>query len=173
MSPVAHTALGIFGWRLFADSRNRKTLTLFIIIASLPDIDFALFFLYGKAGPGMHQLYTHNVFFVFITALFFSPLFKTGKERFGFFLVAFSHLGLDFLTIDGAAPFGFRMFYPLWEKHFNLGILPNLWKANLGDVFSIHNVLVVGFEILLFWVPLMLIYKWYNKLNWENIYDNC
>jgi membrane-bound metal-dependent hydrolase YbcI (DUF457 family) len=157
MTTVAHTALGILGWHKFSDSKTLKSLLLFVIIASLPDIDFAFYLVLGKEGLGLHQLYTHNIFFVLLTSLLFWPVLKNHRERLGFMLVGFSHLALDFFTIDGAAPYGFRLFYPIWDQLFNFGILPNVWKANLVEVFSFHNVLVLSFEVAVFWTPLLLI----------------
>lgn len=132
---------------------------MFIIIASLPDIDFGLFFFLGREGFSYHQYYTHNVFFVLVTSLLFWSFLKDKGERWGLLLVGYSHLALDFFTIDGAAPYGFPAFFPLWEHRFNFGVLPNIWKANLAEVFSLHNVYVAGFEILVFWVPMLYIYR--------------
>jgi membrane-bound metal-dependent hydrolase YbcI (DUF457 family) len=159
MSPIAHTALGLFGWQLYAEKKNLRTLLLFTVIASLPDIDFALFLFMGKEGLSLHQVYTHNVTFVFLTALLLWPLLDSKRERLGFLLVAFSHLFLDVLTIDEGAPQGFRFFYPMSEKLYNLSILPNLRKGNLAEVFSLHNLTTVCFEIIVFVLPLMLLYR--------------
>jgi membrane-bound metal-dependent hydrolase YbcI (DUF457 family) len=159
MSPVGHTAVGLLGWQWFSEKKNLKTLAFFIIIANLPDIDFTLFLFLGKKGLEMHQYFTHNVFFVGLTALLLWPWLKKKRERFGIVIAAFSHLLLDFLTIDAKAPFGFRLFYPFSDQLFNFGILPNLWKENLSDVFSLHNVRVICFEIAFFLVPVLLVYK--------------
>jgi len=159
MTTVAHTAIGLFGWQRFSQQKSWKRLLLFVIIASLPDIDFGLYLFMGKQGLALHQYYTHNVFFVFIACLLCWPMLSNGRERAGLMLTGFSHLVIDFFTIDGAAPFGFPLFYPFWDQRFNFGILPNIWKANLAEVFSVHNVMVVGFEVVAFWAPLILIYR--------------
>lgn len=160
MSPVAHTALGALGWQWFAKEKKLTSLGLFILISNLPDIDFIVFFIFnGVEGFSLHQLYTHNIFFVSITALLCWPFLSGRRERLGFLLTAYSHLILDFLTIDGAAPFGFRALYPISDTLFNLGILPNMIKASIAEVFSLRNLLVVGFEVAVFWLPLLLIYR--------------
>ena len=159
MSPVAHSAFGLLGWQKFSETKNLKTLILFILVGNLPDIDFALFLIMGEKGLKMHQFYTHNIFFVFLTALLFCPLFTGKRERRGFLLVAFSHLLLDFVTIDGAAPYGFRLFYPVSLQLFNFGLFPNLWKDNLARVFSLHNLWVLCFETVVFLVPVVLVYR--------------
>lgn len=160
MSPVAHTALGALGWQWFAKEKKITSLGLFILISNLPDIDFIVFFITnGVHGFSLHQLYTHNLFFVSITALLCWPFLSGKKERWGFLLTAYSHLLLDFLTIDGAPPFGFRALYPVSDTLFNFGLFPNMIKANMAEVFSLQNVLVVCFEIAVFWLPLLLIYR--------------
>ena len=159
MSPVTHCAAGLLGWQKFAEKKSLKTLVIFLFIANLPDIDFALFLFMGRKGLEMHQFYTHNVFFVLFTTLLFLPLFKEKKEHIGLLLAAFSHLFLDILTIDGAAPYGFRLFYPFSHRLFNLGIFPNLWKDNLSEVFSFHNLWVIAFETAVFLLPVLLVYR--------------
>ena len=159
MSPVTHSAAGLLGWQMAAEKKNLKTLFLFILLANLPDLDFVFYLLLGEKIVGLHQYFTHNVFFVGLTALAFWPFFKTKKERLVLLLVAFSHLGLDVLTIDGVPPIGFRLFYPCSQQLFNFGIFPNLLKGTWGEVFSWHNLQVVCFETLLSLVPLFLAFR--------------
>ena len=159
MSPVAHSAFGLLGWQTLSGKKNLKTLLLFILIANLPDIDFALYLFLGEKALSLHQYFTHNIFFVAITAAACWPLFKSQKERVGIFLVAFSHLLLDFLTIDIAHPKGFRLFYPFSSQLFNWGVFPNLLKDNWAEVFSFYNLLVISLETALFMMPVFLVYR--------------
>ncbi|MCP4220233.1 MAG: metal-dependent hydrolase [bacterium] len=158
MSPVAHAGLALLGWQKTAGQKNLKTLLMFLFIGNLPDIDFLFFIFIGKRAFALHQYYTHNVFFVLLGALLFFPLLKGTRERLGFCGVAVSHLVLDLLTRDVAAPVGFRLFYPLSEKVFNLGFFPYLTKNNPAEVFSINNVYVLSLELLVFVLPLLLLY---------------
>jgi membrane-bound metal-dependent hydrolase YbcI (DUF457 family) len=155
MTPISHSAIGMLNWQWFSEKKNLKTLAVFVLLANLPDIDFALFLLLGKKGLEMHQYYTHNVFFIGLTALLLWPWFKEKKERIGLLLTAYSHLLLDFLTIDARFPLGFKMFYPLSHQFFNFGIFPNLQKDNLVDLFSLHNLWTVCFETLVFLLPVL------------------
>ncbi len=159
MTTVAHSALGLLGWQLFAEEKSKKTLLLFFLIASMPDIDFALFFFLGRAGLAFHQYYTHNIFFVVVTAVLFWPLLKSTGAKFAFLGVGCSHLVLDFLTIDGSVPFGIPLFYPFSNHRFNFGIMPNIHKGTPTEIFSLHNLWVIGFEIAIFWVPILLAYR--------------
>ena len=156
MSPVAHSAIGLLGWQRFSGKKNLKTLMLFILIANLPDIDFVPYLLLGQKALNFHQYFTHNIFFVVLTAMAAWLFFKTKKERAALLLVALSHLLLDFLTIDGSTPIGFRLFYPFSQQLFNMGIFPNFLKENL---FSLHNFLVVCFETAFFMIPVLLVYR--------------
>jgi hypothetical protein len=159
MSPVTHAAAGLLGWQTAADKKNLKTLAFFILLANLPDLDFVFYLLLGEKVVGLHQYYTHNVFFAGFTALVFWAFFKTKKERLALLLVAFSHLALDFLTIDGVPPIGFRLFFPLSGQLFNFGIFPNLMKGTWAEVYSWHNLQVVCFEAAISLVPLFLVFR--------------
>lgn len=159
MSPVAHSAVGLLGWQKFSEKKNLKTVLIFILIANLPDIDFAFYLFLGEKALHLHQYFTHNVFFVVITAIACWPLFKSKTERFGILLVAFSHLLLDYFTIDLVNPKGFRLFYPFSSQVFNFGIFPNLLKGNWEEVFSFYNLLVISLETAFFAVPVFIIYR--------------
>ena len=159
MSPVAHSAIGLLGWQKFSEKKNLKTLLIFILMANLPDIDFAFYLFLGEKALNLHQYFTHNVFIVVIAAIACWPLFKAKSERIGILLVAVSHLLLDFLTIDRVAPKGFRLFYPFSSQVFNFGIFPNLLKDNWAEVFSFHNLLVISFETAFFLLPVFLVYR--------------
>ena len=159
MSPVAHSAVALLGWQRFSEKKNLKTLLIFILIANLPDIDFAFYLFLGEIALNLHQYFTHNVFFAAITAIACWRLFKSKIERFGILLVAFSHLLLDYFTIDLVDPKGFRLFYPFSPQLFNFGIFPNLLKDNWAGVFSFYNLLVISLETALFAVPVFLVYR--------------
>lgn len=159
MTSVAHTALGLLGWQTFDKEKNNKTLLLFVLIASLPDIDFAFFLFMGRKAFELHQYYTHNLFFVLGTAILFWPFLKNQVSRWGFLVVAGSHLLLDFFTIDTSIPIGIPLFYPFSQQRFNYSILPNIHKASPAAIFSWHNLSVIGFELIFFWGPLLLIYR--------------
>ena len=159
MSPIVHSSVALLGWQKTAENKNLKTLFLFLLISNLPDIDFLFSLIIGKKSLAVHQLYTHNVFFVCFTAFLFFPILKQKKERIGFFLVAFSHLLLDLLCIDMVPPVGFRMFYPLSNQLFNFGIFPSLERDNLASLFALHNLWVLTLEAAIFLVPVLIHYR--------------
>ena len=156
MSPVAHAAIGFLGWGKFASRRNMRTLAVFILVANLPDIDFLFFLIVGKVGHNLHQFYTHNLMFTLLVPFFFFPLLKESREKIALVLVSVSHLFLDILMVDPVSPIGFPVFYPFWDRVFNLGIFPNLLRSNTASIFSAHNAAVIGLEIMTVVVPVLL-----------------
>ncbi|MCP5108731.1 MAG: metal-dependent hydrolase [bacterium] len=159
MTPIGHSGIALLGWQKSTQTKNIKTLLLFLFIANLPDIDFLFFLVIGKKAFSIHQYYTHNVFFVLFTALLFFPFLKEKKERIGFTLIAFSHLLLDLITVDGVAPYGFRLFYPISEKLYHFGFFPNVHKENLSAMFSLHNLWLAALEAAIFLAPMLLFYR--------------
>ncbi|MCP4153596.1 MAG: metal-dependent hydrolase [bacterium] len=172
MSPIAHTCAALLGWQKTAEKKNTRSLIIFILIANLPDIDYLFFMFLGKPAFSMHQFYTHNIFFVCLAVVLLAPFLQTParlvvrglsaaqkRQYTGFFLVGLSHLLLDFLTIDGAAPVGFRLFFPVSGSLFNLGVFPNLIKNNLMEIFSLYNLAVLLLEVAVFIFPLFLVYR--------------
>ena len=76
MSPIVHSSVALLGWQKTAENKNLKTLFLFLLISNLPDLDFLFSLIFGKKTFGLHQLYTHNVFFVCFAVLLFFPILK-------------------------------------------------------------------------------------------------
>lgn len=170
MSPVAHSAAGLLGWQLTAGKKNWKTLAVFVLLANLPDLDHALLFFMGKRGLELHQYFTHNIFFVTLTAIACWPLLNRmggeglgvkGKwrQRIGILMVSYSHLFLDLITIDHMPPIGFRPFYPLSSRFFNFGFFPNLHKGSLAEAVSLNNILVMSLEAVVILLPILWIYR--------------
>ncbi len=159
MSPIVHSSVALLGWQKSAENKNLKTLFLFMLISNLPDIDFLLSLIFGKKTFGLHQYYTHNVFFVCFTVLLFFPILKQKKERIGFSLVAFSHLLLDLIGIDMVPPVGFRLFYPLSNRFFKFEVFPSMKRDNLAALFSLHNLWILALEVAIFLVPVLIYYR--------------
>jgi len=157
MGPVAHSGMGYLGWKLSGRRGNHALGLLFILLALLPDIDFVLAYLLpGTAIP--HQLYTHNIFFVGFTAGLLLLLFASLRSEWRWVMaVGFSHLVLDLLVLDPVPPLGIKLLFPLWGEPLNLGFFPNLWRDSLRQILSLHNLLVVALEALVFGIPLWLL----------------
>jgi hypothetical protein len=165
VSPIAHSAIGLLGWQLTASRKNIKTLILFLFVANLPDIDYLLFLLFRTRRFYIHQYFTHNIFFVVITAALLSLFLKAGKDRLGLILVGVFHLVQDIFVLDRGWPKGIRLFYPLSSKFFNIGFFPNLQRGSLWHMFSLRNISVLALETLVFIVPIIVIF--WKKLGQE------
>lgn len=158
MTPIAHSGLALLGWGAAA-RKKRHTLLLFLIIASLPDIDFLLALFPGKNPFSLHQYYTHNLLFTLITTLCAFPFTHGLREKTGLSLAALSHLLLDLFTRDPAPPFGFRLFFPFSDQLFNISLMPNMNKDALNEIFSWHNAAVAAFELFFFLIPAIWLFR--------------
>lgn len=156
MTPVAHAAVGLAGWKLFSRERDRRALGIFIFVACAVDLDFVLYYAFGRPPVFVHQLYSHNVIVTALIAFAFFPLLKTARERWGLLLTGLSHLVMDVFVIDTLPPIGFRPFFPISNKFYNFGFFPYVGKESWRSVFSVHNALVVGLEALVFAVPALI-----------------
>jgi len=157
MTPIAHAAVGLIAWKYFAGRENLKALLIYIFVACAVDLDFLLFYIFGKPEIFVHQLYSHTVFVSLAAAAIFFPWMKTAKERWGLTLAALSHLILDLFLIDLGPPTGFRLFYPVYNKFFSYGFFPYMIRGSLAEIFSIRNLVAMGCEVLVFVVPAVIL----------------
>jgi membrane-bound metal-dependent hydrolase YbcI (DUF457 family) len=159
MSPVAHTGLGLLGWELVPTPKNWRTAALFILVSNLADVDFLFSLAFGRRPLFIHQYYTHNLFFVLATSWLLAFALPKGRGRAGLVLVGLSHLAADIIVIDSVRPVGIRLFYPLSDKLFNLGLFPYLQRWPFGAVFSAKNMAVLALEAAVFVVPVLFIFR--------------
>ena len=157
MTPVAHAAVGLIGWKYFAGRENPRALVFYAIAACAVDLDFLLYFLFGRPEVFIHQLYTHNVFVSLAVAAAFFPWLKSSKARWGLVLVALSHLVMDLFVIDTVPPSGFRPFFPVYNRFFGYGFFPYLVRDGLGAIFSFRNFVALACEVAVFVLPAVLI----------------
>lgn len=151
-------------------------LGVYIFLANAPDLDFIPGALMGTPNLYHHGI-SHSVGFGFLFALIAGLLIhlKSGKrfwrEFFFMFSLYGSHLILDLLSMDGRPPFGIPILWPFSDRYFMIPVLPPvkhsvLDDATLGqflaDVFSKHNLYVIGLEMMLT-VPFTLLLFWRSK----------
>lgn len=81
-----------------------------------------------------------------------------GREFVFMFIIFSSHLVLDLLSVDGRPPLGIPIFWPLSDQYYMIPLLPPVMHSVLdhatitqflADVFSLHNLYVIGLEMLL------------------------
>jgi inner membrane protein len=123
--PVGHALAGValrqVSPGIFFRNKWRELLFL-IFIANLPDIDFLPGLLLGRPNLYHHGLF-HSLGAALATAVIGSSLFSLKKPHFRMravviFLLFYSHLLLDFFTLDFVAPFGLPLFWPFSGRYF-------------------------------------------------------
>ncbi len=164
MTPIAHTIVGVWLGDVITDKLTLKDIFVFALISSLPDID--MIFQIMLPQKTIHQIYTHNIFFVALTTFMVYLIYKNKKmAKFAIFAL-FSHLILDIFVEDFKAPYGVPLFFPLTDFTFTFPIFPTFYKASLKDVFSLKNLKPIIVELLIF-SPFLyfVIYDWKNRKN--------
>jgi len=161
-SPVGHS---LFGYGIYSAVNNQfswKEVFIYIILANLADFDYLFGFLVGEPNKYHHQ-FMHSILISVVTAGIFAVIFcikkreKISKIFVLFFLVYFSHVLIDFFTLDTSFPFGEQLFWPFSDGYYisSFSIFADVQKANtsvdfFSSLFSTHNLLMVLSEIGIF-----------------------
>jgi membrane-bound metal-dependent hydrolase YbcI (DUF457 family) len=166
-SPVGHCVIGLalglarllpgkFDWRDLARQvwGQRGWFLLCLVLAGAPDIDF----LFGISRGNLnfyHQTGTHTLVWIALVSLSVWLLVwsrRHGRSAWGFcFILALtgSHLLADIFCVDKAPPHGIMLGWPL-SKHYWLSpvpLFPAVAKRNWSDLWSWHNLGVIGVEL--------------------------
>ncbi len=162
-SPIGHSLAGCAIYAGTNDSNiiNWKTLFLYILVANLPDFDFIPGFLLGTPNS-FHRGVSHSLGFalIFGTALgLFVARNTTTKRFFKKILILsglyFSHIFLDFFSVDTSIPIGEKVFWPISNEYFSapfqffLDIKRSI-SSNyefIATLFSFHNFLAILIEV--------------------------
>jgi membrane-bound metal-dependent hydrolase YbcI (DUF457 family) len=154
-TPVAHSlaGAGIFLATGTRSPRRDGWLFVFSVIAAcVPDIDFGISFL---AGQNYHHYFTHSVGFnmIFAAASYGAArLWRRERPLRDAAILSsayLSHLLLDMLSKDTAAPFGIELFWPLSSDFYISPVLvfDDIWRGTLAKLFGLHNWLAVAREV--------------------------
>ena len=159
MSPIAHSGVALLGWQLGATRKNAKTLSLFLLVGNLPDIDFLFHLVLGRERTlALHQVYTHNLFFVILASGLLSLLLPAGKDRWSLMCVGLAHIFLDIIVIDPVRPIGIKPFFPVSKALYNFGFFPNLQRGSLKVMLSMRNARILLLEAVLFVFPVFILF---------------
>ena len=144
------------------DQLNWKTVFIYVVLANLADFDFLFGFVVGEPNKYHHQ-FTHSIVMAAVIAGIFAYIFCTNKKEeffktFGlFFGVYFSHILIDFFTLDTSFPFGEQLFWPFSNQYYisPFWIFMDVHKSNASidffqSLFSKHNFFMVLSEIGIF-----------------------
>lgn len=178
-TPLGHGLAGLCGSQLATPVRHkyRWWWLLFALFAAVaPDMDFLPGLLVGDMNR-FHHGWSHTV----VGAVVFGALsalllkrFTDTPARLGLWSggIYASHLLLDWLTYDGRAPYGIPLFRPFTDAYFTSpvsvfggvrhGVPGDSMGTVLGDIFSAHNLTVVGIELALM-LPLLAAASWLGR----------
>lgn len=146
-------------WSLFAT-----------VAACAPDFDFLPGLLVGDPNR-YHQLGSHSLLAVALFAILagvFARRWPGQALRMALWSGAFyaSHLVLDMLTYDGRAPYGLPLWWPVSTVHYIAPFTPLIGVRHgvpgddlatvFANIFSTHNLTVLGTELLVVGPPALL-----------------
>lgn len=178
-TPLGHGIAGLCGSQLATPVRHRWRWwwVLFAMFAAVaPDLDFLPGLLVGDMNR-FHHGWTHTVVGAIVfgaAAGFLLQRFTDTPVRLGAWSAGIygSHLVLDWLTHDGRAPHGIPLFRPFSDAYYTSpvsifggvrhGVPGDSLQTVLGDVFSAHNLTVIGIEVGLL-LPILAIAWWLGR----------
>jgi len=153
-TPVAHALAGT-GIYLSSSRRRDRWLWLTAVIAAcFADIDFGISFL---AHQNYHHYFTHSLGFTTffgLGAYFFSRLAgrpRPGRDALILGAAYLSHVLLDMLSKDTAAPYGVELFWPFSDT-FTISpvlVFDDIWRGTFEKLLGLHNWLAVLREIFI------------------------
>jgi len=162
-------------------SAHVVALVFLIFAANAPDLDF----IWGAWNGNMnvyHHGPSHSIvaIFIFATLLWgITSLFPLYRYLVGMGGLAYaSHIALDMVTADQAAPFGMQLLWPFSDEYM---LAPrtfflNIEHGSLGEsvfavipaIFTAHNLSAIGFELLILGPPALLTFFWRRRVGLKN-----
>ena len=158
---------------------------LYLFAANTPDLDFIPGFLIGDANRYHHGI-SHSIGFALVFASAFS-LFLILLKRAGTrprcyrrnfaisFCLYFSHIVLDYLSIDSGLPYGEPLFWPLSNKYYiaPFAFLPEIRRASassefIPSLFSLHNLWAASVEFLLLFPFILAVMALQRRISPQN-----
>jgi len=175
-SPVAHSLVGLMGYfaatpaekfKSFTDllRENRREILFFIFAANIPDIDILAGFLFLRDFHIYHGQVSHSLLFAILISSVIALIYPIQKSRLKTFLISLALITIHDL-MDCSASYdlsktgtGVWLFYPLQERISSPYILfYGFQHHTFEQLFSLHNLYVIGFELLEFSILLFIIY---------------
>jgi len=173
-SPIGHSLAGcaIYVGTVKDNNNNWKLLFLYILIANLPDFDFIPGFILGTPNRFHHGI-SHSIGFACIIGTALSLIVSTkASKRFyltNVLIVAglyFSHIFLDFFSMDTLPPFGEKLLWPIngeyyissFKLFFDIRRDISSNSEFILTLFNFHNVFAMTLEICVLLPIVGLIY---------------
>jgi len=179
-TPIGHGLLGIAVLSLLNRQTTTNTLPWYcfaVFAANAADLDFIPGLLLGDINQ-YHQGPSHSLFAAClfgVASMLLAPVLKLERITLGMVstLIYSSHLVLDMFGQDRREPFGIPVGWPLfddvWKAPYEL--FHGIQHGQRGDslyeflqqVFSLHNVVAIGKEIIIITPILLLTLLWHRK----------
>ena len=170
-SPLGHSLIGLSGYpqlsKWLSPYPPLLWVGLFVVVANLPDVDILPGLLMGN--PALyHRQATHSVAAAVAIGTLAALLVRRQgppNYRIGVWMALLygSHLLLDMLVADDAAPYGIQLLWPLSSRYFMspISLFPGFqyFEPDLGfmrSVFSLTNLKVAIREVLIL-LPLVIV----------------
>lgn len=162
-TPIGHSLAGAIIYTATTKERyllkSWKWLVVCVVFAALADIDFAPA-LFGKLDLAnrVHRHLTHTLLFAIASGAAAFGVLKilrrpqAARDSLVLFLCLASHILLDMLGKDTRPPFGVPFLWPFVGRSFKLPVelFPDLHKSTYAEIFSLHNMGVVAYEVMVF-----------------------
>lgn len=165
-TPVGHSLAGsaIFIFSRTGDkSKSIKELLLYVLVSIMPDFDFIPGIFIGNPNYFHHGV-THSIGFAFLVALIASRIIKFNgypawKNFSIFFSLYMAHTIIDYFAVDTTGPFGEKLLWPFSNSYYlsSHPVFMGVKHSDLAGLFSLYNIKVILYEILLF-LPLNLLF---------------
>jgi len=166
-TPVSHALAGTSVYLWSRRGRDPWFFLAAVFAACFADLDFMLNLLTGK---NYHHYFTHSLAFA---TLFFGASFialkalkrpDPGRDAAILFLAYLTHMGLDLFSKDTTAPFGMELWWP-FSKEFAIApviLFDDIERGTLAKLFSAHNWLAVGREVVIVG-PIVAASWWWSR----------
>jgi membrane-bound metal-dependent hydrolase YbcI (DUF457 family) len=177
-SPVGHSLLGYAIHRATdtgAGGRSWLVPLLCLLAANAADLDVIPGLLMGDPNR-FHRGISHSIGIALLFAAVFGPILASCgggrlKKATGVaFLLYLSHLVVDCFNADARFPFGVPLLWPLTATYYiaPFPLLPGIHKAGTSAAFfpsllSVHNLLAMAVETLVFLPLLGLVWAWKRR----------
>jgi inner membrane protein len=173
-SPIGHSLLGYALCLVFRPTsiRSLKMIGLCLFAANAADLDFIPGLLIGHPEQFHHGI-SHSIGMAALFALvcaclrFLGPSFRTNFTA--LFSIYFSHVVLDYFSIDTTPPYGVPLWWPLTHDYFiaPFAFFPDIRRSPLQSeffmsLFSWHNLWSITVELMVIG-PILLIIRILQK----------
>lgn len=155
--PVSHTITGLLFASFSSDFLKKPwylEVAFVMLLANLPDFDFALVWLTGDLL--WHRTFSHSILFALFTgalACWFYDKKFSWSRCLVLSLVVFSHTLLDFFTSNSVIVKGVMIFWPLSQDRFTADIILyplHNWRVYKGLDLLLKMSVMAGVELLIY-----------------------